>query len=276
MPNVNNICSPITLISYGRSGTSLLSSILEYSKDIDFLGETAPLIFNTWRGAESSYGIVRQNLCDDAHIINKNFCGIAVQKLFLGIFPSDKTFWLQKPIGIPECFWILKELGIDTKSWYWSVLKSSFPNGKFITILRNPIDAAISSHLYWNFPINDIVSQIGEMAEIINHPDSLVKYAISYKELIKKPKYSISKMCKYLNIGFKMSMLEPLKYQHAPQIHDIINMNVREKKNLDIFEEVVSTPAYSAMIESVSSVWERFKLSPDGFTSESKYRNIIS
>ena len=45
MPNEDNILRPITLVSYGRSGTSLVHNILAAHPDIEGCGETMPLIF---------------------------------------------------------------------------------------------------------------------------------------------------------------------------------------------------------------------------------------
>jgi len=276
MPNRDNIASPLTIISYGRSGTSLLSSILERSEAVDFVGETAQLIFSVWRGAETSSEIVRRDIGTEYTVSPTDFCAAAVRAVFLEVFPSQKPLWLQKPIGIPECFWWFKETGVDAKTWYWNALKNSFPDGKYLTILRNPIDVAVSAYLYWGFSIPEIVAQLGEIADIITHPDSLVEHAVVYDEIMANPKKAINGLCKYLNIAFKRSMLGALYEDHVPQDPQRRKERLTSQAVLEIIGQIKQAPEYSNMLHSTALLWRKFGVEPQNFYDESRYVKNIS
>ena len=177
MPNAANVDRPITIVSYGRSGTSLLSGLLSAHPKADFVGETAPMVSLTWLAAERSIGIVRRNLHHPREVVvpDNESCASAVQGAFLKLFPSDAPFWIQKPIGIPPTFWLMPETIEEKARWYWNVFKQSFSQGKYLTILRDPFEVTISAHNYWKFLIPIIVDQLAEMATIITHRDSLIK-----------------------------------------------------------------------------------------------------
>lgn len=271
MPNASNIASPLTIIAYGRSGTSLLSAILEHSDNVDFVGETTELICSIWRGAETSAMIVRRNIDASDELSVNDFCTRAVQRMFLDMFPSEKPLWLQKPIGMPECFWLLNDIGIDSKTWYWNVLKSSFPEGKYLTILRNPIDVAVSAHLYWGFNIADIVAQLAELTKIITHPDSLVRYAVSYDRIMSSPKRTIMDLCKYLGIPFKKSMLVAMYEDHVPRDRERDAKTLTRQSTADILSQITHSPEYANMLHLTGAMWRRFNIEPNDFFEESRY-----
>ncbi len=265
MPSIENIARPITLIGFGRSGTSLLSAMIAAHTEVDFVGETAQPIFWTWLGAEQSQGLVRPTIIADAPVPGELACALAVRGAMLGQFPSDRPRWMHKPIGVPESFWYLKLTSRDCGTWYWKALSSSFPDGHFITILRNPIDVAISARLYWGFETAQIVSQLREMADLVSHPDSRIAHAVNYDHLVTAPEATIKALCADIDLALDTAMLAPLTLQHAPRpaaLHQQI---------LDACAELATAPELPQMLAGVADMWRNFGHGPTDFIETSTY-----
>src|SRR5881392_2281706 len=88
MPNESNIGSPISLVAHGRSGTSLLFRAFGKLADVDCVGETANMIFTTWRALDQIAGITRYGVIPNPHY--KQDAARLVRNAFLQIFPSEK------------------------------------------------------------------------------------------------------------------------------------------------------------------------------------------
>ena len=96
-----NIKSPITLISHGRSGTSLLQNIFDAHPDISVAGETADLIFSTWYSLWRAKGIV-PGLIENGNVVPwEQRAARGVRAVFDEIFNIETQYWMQKPIGQP-------------------------------------------------------------------------------------------------------------------------------------------------------------------------------
>ena len=265
MPSENNVTSPINLVSFGRSGTSLISAMLYASPEIDFVGETAQLIFFTWLAAERSLNIVRTNLHGSAPVARDDFCAAAVRGAFRAVFPSSRSRWLQKPIGVPEAFWLQKATGVDCAEWYWTAMNASFPDALTFTVLRNPIDVAVSAHLYWGYDCREIVAQLGEMADLIVHPRSRVAFAVDFNALTKEPSRQIQIMCERLHLDFAPSMLDAMNQAHAerqPADKDKIAMTLAK---------VLAAPALDVSLAKVAAMWRAFGYESGDFRQESRY-----
>lgn len=265
MPTELNINAPLTLISYGRSGTSLISNIMGMSSDIHFVGETAGLIFFTALGLEVSKDVV-----DLSHPDFKAKGPECIRQLFLRLFQSEKARWFQKPIGIPEAFNTLFNKTTDEKNiWYWNVLKETFPDALYLTVLRNPIDVAVSSVLYWGYNVPDTMNQLARMAEIITHPLSLISYAVLYDNLVEQPQREISELCRWAHLDYSDDMLKALDVRHVPSTSNI------ELERATLLA-VIEGPELPLMIESVCKMWRRFGHDNVNFREDSEYvkRNI--
>ncbi len=136
MPNSQNILEPITLVSFGRSGTSLVSGLIAEGSGVDFVGETAQLLFSTWYGVTSSSGVIRQDRDTgwgrkyDIEMLAAEVTRVAFQT----IFPSTNQHWLHKPIGIPEVFRLLPGDIAEKAAWYWQALNATFPHARLFTV----------------------------------------------------------------------------------------------------------------------------------------------
>lgn len=264
----DEISSPISIVSYGRSGTSLLSWVLGNHPDVDFIGETAQMVFWTWLAVEQSHTVVRTNGDKPQAVTRESavFCGEAVRSVFRGLFPSTKKYILQKPIGMPEAFWYLKLKKIECAAWYWNALNHSFPDGKFLTILRNPLDVAISAALFWNVPLRDVLLQLGEMADLITHKDSKIDYAVEYDRLVAEPEAQIRALCRHLSLDFHPAMLEALATRHVPQKEDVNYGAASAELN-----KCIESEEARAALRKIEAMWARFGADPANIRKNAKY-----
>ena len=185
MPSEENITRPISLISRGRSGTSLVMNILKGHPDMIAVGETAQMVFGVWHSLEKSKGIIRPDPILGGVDNHDARCGKAVRAAMLATFPdTGHKEWMQKPINMP---WVMRHFPKAMKmpargAWYWNAFHESFPDSRNITILRHPYDVVLSSMDYWKVPQRRAWVGIVEMAQVIDHPDSNIDYAISHDD----------------------------------------------------------------------------------------------
>jgi len=192
LPNISNIDSPVTLISYGRSGSSLLSKIFELHPDFSLVGETGNFIYDLWKGYEFSAGGLAPSIKDGRWVPDDERAGRMVREAFLSCFPDEKEKWFHKPIGVPIALSskFNEEEWDKAATWYWNVINASFPKAKFFTILRHPFDVVLSAKSYWGYDEADIWWNYGLMSYLLAHPLSKIEYVISYEEMVADPAVS--------------------------------------------------------------------------------------
>lgn len=203
MPDAGNIDAPISLVSMGRSGTSLVSNILRAHPDVQFCGETSPLLFGTWEGAQRTRGHIPPHAATISH--DARAAG-AVQAAFLASFDAPGTpHWFQKPINVP---WSIPDHLRDDPAMharigagYWRAMAACFPRGQVITILRHPYDVLISAIGYWDNPASRIWRNMVVMARILTHPDSPVTLALRHAAFVDDPASEISRLLDHLGLG---------------------------------------------------------------------------
>lgn len=217
MPNVQNIASPVTLISYGRSGSSLLSKIFELHPDFSMVGETGNFMFDLWKGYEFSTGQFAPSIEDGQWIADDVRAGRMVRASFLSCFPDDKKKWFHKPIGVPIAVSskFTEEDWDKAATWYWNAINSSFPKAKFFTILRHPFDVVLSAKSYWGFDEGAIWWNYGFMSYLLLHPLCPVEYAISYEEMVLDPESIIKSLFDYIEVPFHEKIMHAFTTVHA-------------------------------------------------------------
>ena len=221
MPNPQNIHRPITMISHGRSGTSLAMNILGQHPDVLACGETAPMLFGTWHAMEKERGIIRPDPerppgDHDAR------CAKAVRAVFLATFPdgdSAAAEWMHKPINIP---WVMNHLpGLkdwDEKAgWYWRVLHGSFPGSRNITILRHPYDVVLSAAEYWGAPHGKTWEQLVRMARVLIHPESDVGLGLSHARLVEDRDAEVARLLDHLGLPHHPSCFRATGKVYVPR-----------------------------------------------------------
>ena len=213
------IKSPITLISHGRSGTSLLQNIFDAHPDISVAGETADLIFSTWYSLWRAKGII-PGLIENGQVVPwKKRAARGVRAVFDEIFNLETQYWMQKPIGQPFVSNYLRKQGSTLDEWfelYWSILDDVFPTGKYITILRHPCDVVLSAQGYWNREESQIWGGIATMARCILHKSSKISYAVNFDALVEQPELSLKNLFSHLEIVYTPEVLQALNYIYVP------------------------------------------------------------
>ena len=152
MPNAENISAPTNIHGIGRSGTTLLQNILGATGDLQICNETPPLVFAPYRGGELTPGSADRDAAPAS-------AGVAaVHAALCAVLPSGKRRWCQKLGGIPKFIgWDMindADRHYATEpypfpyTWYWQVLRESFPDSTDVLILRDYRDVIISRHQY--------------------------------------------------------------------------------------------------------------------------------
>ena len=217
MPNLNNIEAPVTLISYGRSGSSLLSKIFQLHPEFSIVGETGGFTSRLWSAYELSIGVTSPLLEKGQCIPDDERAGRMVRASFLSCFPDDKKQWFHKPIGVPsELSSKFNEEEWDkAATWYWNVMNSTFPKARFFTILRHPFDVVLSAKSYWGYDEGAIWWNYGFMSYLLLHPLCPIKYAISYEEMMLNPESTIKSLFDFLEVPFHEEVMHAFTKVHA-------------------------------------------------------------
>lgn len=263
MPNEHNIKRPFVLVGPGRSGTSLVSNLIVKNDDVEFVGETASLIFGLWDSMEQSAAITRHITTEkNAQTTIMTRADEVIRGAFCHLYPDPKKYWFQKPIGVPK--FILNNFDyVETQKSgeaYWKVLKTCFPEGKFFTILRHPFDIVLSSSSYWGWDQESIWKNISWMAKLILHNDSPVNYAIDFKNLVEDHKNQTKELCFYLGINFNDKMLEAFDHVHAADSKRPLDKNFNPSRQ-SYWETLDLTYAKPEYLENIQALYEKFNFS---------------
>lgn len=255
MPNPENILRPVVLISYGRSGTSLVAAAFDARGDCFYCGETSALITKVWTGVEFSqkYPLIKVA----TGISPSEHCSIAVQSVFLALFPSEKPIWFQKPIGLPtEFLEKIQTIGeYEAMDWYWTVLTATFPEAQFFTVLRNPYDMVISAKAFWDLEERRIWNDMRIMANFIMHPKSKIDYAVSFNALTLTFDEEILRLCSHLNLSPSPAMNSAKAFRHVPSPLSGSSQPFGYKP---LWKDLGETPQIEEALEAIDRVWQRF------------------
>ncbi|HET6377899.1 MAG TPA: hypothetical protein VFG05_06270 [Methylocella sp.] len=194
----------------------MLQAIFHEHPDCQTLGETADLVYSAWYGLWVSEKVVVRP--PDA-VTTEGYlrrAGAAVRDMLVSFFPSDKLFWMQKPIGIPLVHWLNPaNQGSDFGNWYWSGMEIMFPEGRCFTLLRDPRDVVLSAISYFKLSEDQAWENIGKVYRLLNHERSLVRHAIDYTLLVEDPEREMNKLCVFLDIPFIPRCLAALNYKYV-------------------------------------------------------------
>ena len=222
MPNEDNILRPITLVSYGRSGTSLVHNILAAHPDIEGCGETMPLIFGTWEGSKRVRNVIRPDQTLPEGVSHNVRSGKAVRAVFQAMFPNrDTPHWVHKPINVP--FTVTQrdrqseERFEEQAEAYWTTMRHSWPDGTASTVRRQPDEVARSAVRYWGFPTERIWRSIVNMAQILNHETSPVTLALRHSVLASEPEPEIARLLDHLGLSHDPACFAAAEKVYVPK-----------------------------------------------------------
>ena len=250
-----NNFSPVFLIGFPRSGTTLLDTILRSHPKINVI-EEKPMVLKMINKIKNS---------------NLNH----LEK----ITPSEiKLLQNQYLLELTNHINIKKKSNICIDKLPLNIVNAGeiiriFPNAKFILALRHPLDCIISCFMQ-NFGLNDAMSNFlnlkdsakfyKETMELWNQYASVLKInyvSIKYEDLIESFEPNIRKIIKFLNLDWDDSLL-----------------NYRETAEK---REKISTPSYYQVIQPIythaSQRWKRYKnyltdIQPDLLELIKKYK----
>jgi len=220
MPNPDNSDSPITLLSYGRSGTSLTMSIMRAHPDVLACGETGQMIFGVWQAMERVRGVIRPDPVLGGTEAHDARCGKAVRAVFEATFPDEgQPRWFQKPINTSATFrQAMSGRSAQKKGdWYWNVLNTCFPNGQTLTILRHPYDVVLSSAEYWKADPAGSWEAIVGMAELILHERSTIDFALSHRRLVEEPQAEIARLLTHVGLSHHPRCFKATEKVYVPE-----------------------------------------------------------
>jgi len=218
MPNPDNVTSPVTLVSFGRSGTSLIANAFERHPDFSNAGETVNLIIGAWRAVELANPVLNASIEEGRYVTGDMRAARLVRQALVTTVPSDRPSWFQKPIGVPvgitEIF--SNDEWDAAATWYWKVFTSSFPDARYFTILRNPFDIILSARAYWGYDEATLWWSLGLMSHLLAHPNSPVKYAVRFEDLVRDPRTAVSALFEHLEVPFHEDVMAAFANVHVP------------------------------------------------------------
>jgi hypothetical protein len=219
MPNERNIDAPITLVGSGRSGTTLLLRAFGQHPDIGITGETTNLIFDVWESVAATTILLPPLWRDGVAASVDERAALAVRQVLLTLCPDARPRWFQKPLGIPKALNARFGKGdrwSESAAWFWRRLQRTFPHARYFTVLRHPCDVVLSGAAYWGHDQATLWRSAGWMAYLLGHPESLVKQAIFYDDLVTDPEATLRRLFSDLDLPFDACVLRAFSQVHAP------------------------------------------------------------
>ena len=206
----------IFIIGVGRSGTSLLQSILNSHSKISFLPETQFLRNYVFKKNvsinNSNYKEIISQLEKDPRFSRLNICPkivIEKSKNMIDVYRNITNFYLKnknKEIIGDKDPKIIENI---------KVLNYFFPNSKIIHIIRDPRDVVLSrTKARWSKKYPYFMHSIIYYLQMTLGRKMLYKYynknnfyEIKYEDLIKDPDYELKKICNFLEVEYENNIL---------------------------------------------------------------------
>ena len=240
----NLSCTPFFIIGSGRSGNTLLRSILSGNSDISIPPESYRIpfaikrfhIFNNRSWKEIVYEVLSEfENCREFYTWNIDIKD--VQKRLENISESKRT--LSNIFDELFCTYSEKH-SQGSKIWgdktpmntlYLDWIGSVFPNSKFIHIIRDGRDVASSYIKMGRYDtILEAANRWIKSIELASSFGSKIKenyMEIRYEDLVTKPEEIIKKTCDFINIVYDPEMLD-----HTKQVEKLGDTNKDHHSNL--------------------------------------------
>ena len=285
----------IFIIGVGRSGTSLLQSILNSHSKISFLPETQFLRSYVFKKNvsinESNYKEIISQLEKDPRFSRLNICPkivIEKSKNMIDVYRNITNFYLKnknKEIIGDKDPKIIENI---------EVLNYFFPNSKIIHIIRDPRDVVLSrTKAKWSKKYPYFMHSIIYYLQMTLGRKMLYKYfnknnfyELKYEDLIKDPNYELKKICNFLEVEYENNILN---YHNSSKelvskdefewkketFNPVDNKNSNKwKKEFNFFKIlIIESICYSHIKENLYN--ENYKLLPVKFLFISIFRPLL-
>lgn len=238
--------SPVFLIGFPRSGTTLLDTILRSHSEISVL-EEKPTIAHTLEGVRKETGIAELESIDESE----------KQKL------RDRYFQeLNKHVSFQHQSCTIDKMPLN--SIHAPLIARLFPHAKIIFMVRHPMDCILSCYMQ-NFKLNAAMGNMLDLDRIVSlycnvmqlwessdrRYEFNVKY-IRYEDLITNFQTEISGLLDFLDLEWEQGLTD---YRRTAEERGRIN-----------------TPSYSQVVQplyqSASYRWRNYKFQLDRFVDE--------
>jgi hypothetical protein len=268
MPNADNISGPTNIHGIGRSGTTLLQNILGATGDLQICNETPALVFAPYRGGELTPGSADRDAAPAS-------AGVAaVHAAICAVLPSGKRRWCQKLGGIPKFIgWDMindADRHYATEpypfpyTWYWQVLRESFPDSTDVLILRDYRDVIISRHQYSGWKPTGIASDIAVYFNILAHPAAKIDYVVRYEDLVADSEGTADRLLAQLGLADNSRASRALAWHASPSRGETLaDARKREFSWADRYGELITDAMRRTMSPAVRRLEQRLSLNLD-------------
>ena len=223
--------SPIFIIGFPRSGTTLLDTILRSHPLIEVI-EEKPIIENWIKEIQKEVDSDLKYL----HNINENSAQ-KFRKMYFDLRNKNikknngKKIYIDKmPLNIIHAGEILR----------------IFPDAKFIMALRHPCDCVLSCFMQ-SFEMNDAMSNFLNLEDSANFYDSVMKiwqlymntfsinqYTVKYEDVVTNFEKSINNILDFLEVAWSKNILE---FYKTAQVGRLINTPSYDQVNKPIYKK---------------------------------------
>tara|TARA_B100000902_G_scaffold12252_1_gene14894 strand:+ start:24270 stop:25208 length:939 start_codon:yes stop_codon:yes gene_type:complete len=233
------------ILSFSRSGSTLLGNILNNNKSIKLINESWIIpVVSTLNWKKLNYSKQKYIL----HLYNNS------QKIYLDRKIINKKICVNRTISFEEFYNKIleeKEKKVGEKNpsntLHYKFLKENIKNPKFIFLIRNPLSISNSYRTRWfkkrkeNYFLYRVSVVIKTYftcyKNLYKNKDVLT---IRYEDLVKNPTIEIKKICSHINIDFYEEMMkndEKIIFNKENQEH---HKKIKEKintKNLNNYKK---------------------------------------
>lgn len=156
-----------------------------------------------------------------------------------------------------------KKIFFEQTPWYGQrvdILNDLFPNAKYIHMIRDGRDVAISfaktpwwhndielNLARWHYEINAIIDSCKKTL----NPEQVLQ--VRYEDLVKNPEIWLREICYFLSIDFEMNMLKPELYTDYTQYNKNYNPNI-SSDSLNNWRKTKTHPTFSGSI----AAWKKY------------------
>lgn len=252
--------APVIIIGAGRSGTTLLSTLLGEHPDFYMIGETNFLLPRLWQtfykdpafvDYQRTHSLMQQTRDDWSAMPWYKFC-TAVSPLGGEQYTKDVELLQERtrlseeartarelgafianaliPPSLRRQHWGIKEIwaGSDAFPYGWDLYRAAFPNARYLHCVRHPLRYLASNFNFKNLggvSEDKITHELGQWLKMVRHARSLadqVPYLeFRYEDLI-DGMTTVNQVFAFVGLDLTEKCLRTLSVSHVPSsgVHD--------------------------------------------------------